>query len=50
MVCHDELLRAIRDGLSLGQALRQARRQEPSRSAFTRLQEAMSEKMPGNAA
>lgn len=50
MVCRDALLRAIRSGLSLCAALRQARTQEPSRSAFDRLQGARLGRVPDSAA
>ena len=50
VTCHDELVRLVRSGLRLDQAVKQARMTAPAGAAFAQLQAAMAARLEGEQA
>ena len=45
--CHDELVRLVRSGMRLDQAVKQARKTQPAITAFNKLQASMAARLEG---
>lgn len=50
VTCHDELVRQVRNGLRLDQAVKQARKMQPASAAFKKLQSTMLARLEGSQA